>query len=676
MTTRCRALLSDSWYFLEVSGLCQVRFCFASLEWSPPRFCSARRIRPPPRFCSKWLLVGGLIGLKSSQAMHSFPQRYLQAYRSELTEFIELVRAGPESEMHRLEQQAMLRHPNVVRTTITAEMSWKQGKTVNLAELMNFGSDNLQVAAICSPEAELAMKDVVKVALVGLGRAGHFHMESVLQLPGIVRLAWVIDIDTEKAKRIATEKGCRWSSSLDAALAGPDAVDAVIIASATDTHFPYIMQALNADKAVLAEKPISHELNEVVEAVELAKQKNLAFVCGYQRRADRHFRELKRQLDAGAIGNLKLLKTCSRDNPIPPMEYLRTSGGIFHDMLIHDFDMLDFLSGGQIPESVTATGHAYHPEIKAMGDVDTCAVMFKYPSGLIAMVDTSRDASYGYDQRIEAFGEQGMLSAKNNLTSTIELATADGHLMPPAMYSFPQRYHEAYRSELTEFIELVRAGPESKMHRLEQQAMLRHPNVVRTTIAAEMSWKQGMTVQVASIQPHVLPTPEPPQKLLRTQVPEGYPQTSASDEKHAKQTMAFVKGQQERWLKFNKGEKSIMDVLKFLDDEPFQRAECIRASWPGEEYEWFHLVGLLHNLGKIMAAPEVAGQEALDQWAVLGDTFPVGCAPAEDACLLPEAFKTNPDYSHPLYGTKNGIYKAGCGISNLIMSWGKDECFA
>ena len=220
-------------------------------------------------------------------------------------------------------------------------------------------------------------------------------------------------------------------------------MDAVVIASATDTHFPYIMQALRADKAVLAEKPISHELHEVEEAVELAKTKNLAFVCGYQRRADRHFRELKRQLDAGAIGNLKLLKTCSRDNPIPPMEYLRTSGGIFHDMLIHDFDMLDFLSGGQVPESVTATGHSYHPEIEAMGDVDVCAVMFKYASGLIAMVDTSRDASYGYDQRIEAFGESGMLTAKNELTSTIELATADGHLMPPAMYSFPQRYHQA-----------------------------------------------------------------------------------------------------------------------------------------------------------------------------------------------------------------------------------------
>lgn len=350
-------------------------------------------------------------------------------------------------------------------------------------------------------EAEAMTKqDVVKVALVGLGRAGHFHMQSILQLPGSVFLAWVVDVDTAKAQLIAAERGCRWSTDLDEALLpGPDAVDAVIVASATDTHFPYIMKALRADKAVLAEKPISHELHEVMEAVQLAKSRNLAFVCGYQRRADRHFRELKRHLDAGAIGNLKVLKTCSRDNPIPPMEYLRTSGGIFHDMLIHDFDMLDFLSGGQVPESVTAIGHSYNPEIKAMGDVDTCAVMFKYPSGLIAMVDTSRDASYGYDQRIEAFGEHGMLSAKNELTSTVELATAEGHLMPPAMYSFPQRYLQAYRSELTEFIELVQAGCDSQLHHLEQEAMLRHPNIVRTTLAAELSWKLGKTVAVAEV---------------------------------------------------------------------------------------------------------------------------------------------------------------------------------
>ncbi|CAL1168762.1 unnamed protein product [Cladocopium goreaui] len=525
----------------------------------------------------------------------------------------------------------------------------------------------------------MAGKDVVKVALVGLGRAGHFHMESVLQLPGSVRLAWVIDVDTEKAQRIAAEKGCNWSRRLDDALEGPDAVDAVVIASATDTHFPYIMQALRADKAVLAEKPISHELHEVEEAVELAKTKNLAFVCGYQRRADRHFRELKRQLDAGAIGNLKLLKTCSRDNPIPPMEYLRTSGGIFHDMLIHDFDMLDFLSGGQVPESVTATGHSYHPEIEAMGDVNICAVMFKYASGLIAMVDTSRDASYGYDQRIEAFGESGMLTAKNELTSTIELATADGHLMPPAMYSFPQRYHQAYKSELTEFIELVQAGRDSELHRLEQKAMLRHPNVVRTTIAAEMSWKQGNTMEIAKVDSLLTRTPDGavatkvddmqrPEKLRRLDIVE---EMLSKYEKHCMQTVAFVKEQHERWLKFDKGELSVFEALQILSDlgdrRGLQAAERCRGQGAPD---WLQLVALIHDLGKVMALPQLAGKDLLDEWAVLGDSFPVGCAP--DMVGLPDS-KKNLDHSHPLYGTKNGIYQSGCGISNLMMSWGKDE---
>ena len=134
-----------------------------------------------------------------------------------------------------------------------------------------------------------------------------------------------------------------------------------------------------------------------------------------------------------------------------------------------------------------------------MNDIDTCAVMFKYANGMLAMVDTSRDASYGYDQRIEVFGEKGMLTAHNVLKSTVELATAAGHLRPPAMHSFPQRYPQAYRSELTEFIELVRAGCDSEEHAKEQVAMMRHPGVVRATMAAELSWKLGRTVSVAEV---------------------------------------------------------------------------------------------------------------------------------------------------------------------------------
>jgi len=157
---------------------------------------------------------------------------------------------------------------------------------------------------------------------------------------------------------------------------------------------------------------------------------------------------------------------------------------------------------------------------------------------------------------------------------------------------------------------------------------------------------------------------------------------------HSKQTLEFVREQHTKWLKFDKGEFTAMDVIEMLDDliddsdpdndlpnsiHDFQTAERIREQWPGEEYDWFHLVGLLHDLGKVMALPKLAGDCMLEQWAVVGDTFCVGCAPAMDAIVFSESFKENPDYNHPVYGTQNGIYEPGCGISNLVMSWGHDE---
>jgi myo-inositol 2-dehydrogenase/D-chiro-inositol 1-dehydrogenase len=349
-----------------------------------------------------------------------------------------------------------------------------------------------------NPAPQARKKDgMIGVVLVGLGRAGHFHMQSLVQLREVARLLWVVDIDKEKAAGIAESWSCQHSTSLDLPLADPE-VNCVIIASATDTHFPYIKQSLEASKAVFAEKPISHTPEEVQVAIDLAKSKNLPFICAFQRRCDRNFRELKRQLDAGSIGAPKVIKSCSRDNPVPPMEYLRTSGGIFHDMLVHDFDMLDWLSGRQVPESVTSVAHCYDPEIAKMDDVDTCAVLFKYPSGLIAMVDTCRDAAYGYDQRIEVFGEKGMLTAKNEMTSSVELATTAGHMMPPAKWSFPQRYDEAYMVEIAEFVALLK-GPDSSAHKLEQEAMMRHATIVRTSIAAELSWKLGRQVMMTEL---------------------------------------------------------------------------------------------------------------------------------------------------------------------------------
>jgi len=319
------------------------------------------------------------------------------------------------------------------------------------------------------------------IALVGLGRSGHFHLTSIKNLSELVELKWAIDTNEQIARSIAKDMGCQHDKKIEPSLEDPS-VDIVIIASTTDTHFPFIMSALKAKKAVFAEKPISHTVAEVQEAVDLALKTNVPFVCGYQRRCDANFRALKEQLSKGSIGQLKMIKSCSRDNPVPPIEYLRTSGGIFQDMLIHDFDMQDWLSGGQVPESVLSVGHCYDDRIKEMGDIDMVCCLLKYANGLITTVDTCRDAAYGYDQRVEAFGSKGMLTARNEMTSNVELATADGHLMPPAKWSFPQRYDHAYAVELSEFVALVKAGVDSEAHKLEQKDMMRHPKIVRTAI--------------------------------------------------------------------------------------------------------------------------------------------------------------------------------------------------
>mmetsp|Transcript_119963 Transcript_119963/g.208345 ORF Transcript_119963/g.208345 Transcript_119963/m.208345 type:complete len:386 (-) Transcript_119963:112-1269(-) len=334
------------------------------------------------------------------------------------------------------------------------------------------------------------------VALVGLGRSGHFHLTSIRTLTRAVRLRWAIDINAPRAKKIAKEFECKWSTSLTDALQDPD-VDLVIVASTTDTHFPFIMQSLEAKKSVFAEKPISHSVAEVQRAVDYAKDKKLPFVCGYQRRADGNFRALKQQVKNGNVGRVKMVKSCSRDNPLPPIPYLKTSGGIFQDMLIHDFDIQDWILEGAAPDSIMAYGHAYNSEIKDMNDVDCVGVMAHYADGMMAFIDCCRDATYGYDQRVEVFGDKGMLTIQNEKTNTVELATGVGHLMPPAQWSFPQRYEHAYMVELAEFIALLTAGTESEAYKLEQVEMMRHPRIVRTALAAELSWRLGRQVKLS-----------------------------------------------------------------------------------------------------------------------------------------------------------------------------------
>eukprot|EP00747_Dinoflagellata_sp_TGD_P179253 gnl/TRDRNA2_/TRDRNA2_29778_c0_seq1.p1 gnl/TRDRNA2_/TRDRNA2_29778_c0~~gnl/TRDRNA2_/TRDRNA2_29778_c0_seq1.p1 ORF type:complete len:393 (+),score=50.71 gnl/TRDRNA2_/TRDRNA2_29778_c0_seq1:52-1230(+) len=335
----------------------------------------------------------------------------------------------------------------------------------------------------------------VQMAIVGLGRAGHFHLNSLRLLPShVARLRWVMDVNEEICKKVANEYGCKWTTDLGDILKDPD-VAAVIVSSTTDTHYSITRDSLLAKKAVFTEKPISHDPKEVQHIIDLAKSCKLPFVVGFQRRCDVNFREMRDQVMAGAIGKPRVIKCCSRDNPIPPMPYLRTSGGIFHDMLSHDFDMLHFLTG-EFPDSMYSVGHCYHPEIAEMDDIDTAVVTLTFPSGLLAVVDTSRMASYGYDQRVEVFGEKGMLRTENEVRTKVELATETGFTTPMAAWSFPQRYKHTYTIEIAEFCNMLTQSPQL----VEDDATIeRHAVLEKVATGAELSWRLKRKVLVSEV---------------------------------------------------------------------------------------------------------------------------------------------------------------------------------
>ncbi|MCB9185609.1 MAG: Gfo/Idh/MocA family oxidoreductase [Flavobacteriales bacterium] len=298
------------------------------------------------------------------------------------------------------------------------------------------------------------MKNTLRICVVGLGRAGNFHLTSIERIDGL-ELHSVVDTDAALAQREGEARGCKWSTELTELLADDD-LNAVIVASPTDAHFQYICDALNAGKHVFTEKPVGHTVEEINTCFELAAKYGKALHLGFQRRFDRNFMALKRRLPE--LGDARIVKASSRDNPRPSYDYLKISGNIFHDMLIHDFDMLMFLFGAKKPETVFAAGHAYDETIASFNDFDTVMVSIKYSDGMVCSIDTSRIAAYGYDQRIEVFGKKGMATVENERNNSVNLYTENGASHEPFNYSFPQRYKDAYYEEMIQFKDGIRNG--------------------------------------------------------------------------------------------------------------------------------------------------------------------------------------------------------------------------
>ncbi|MAD24667.1 MAG: hypothetical protein CMO44_10905 [Verrucomicrobiales bacterium] len=298
----------------------------------------------------------------------------------------------------------------------------------------------------------------LNIALFGLGRAGKFHIQSIQSIPEL-NLKCVMDLDELLAQQVAKDLECDYSTNIDEPVARSD-IDAVIIATPTNEHHKQIEASLKANKPVFSEKPLGNSLNEIDSCFELAEKSDLPLFVGFNRRFDPSFSSLASEVKDSKIGQLQMLRVTSRDSPLPNMDYISKSNGIFHDCIVHDFDMLRFITGKD-PVEIYTLGSSFVEEIRMLNDLDNVLVTLKYDDGMIASIDVNRFASYGYDQRIEVFGTKGMLQAENRLPITTLLSNNTGLLKPKIDHSFPTRYREAYQRELEAFKDCVLQGAPS-----------------------------------------------------------------------------------------------------------------------------------------------------------------------------------------------------------------------
>ncbi len=296
---------------------------------------------------------------------------------------------------------------------------------------------------------------MINIGLLGCGRIGQVHARAISRLDNAHLIA-VADAFPQAADALAAQTGAAVRSS-DAIIASDD-VDAVIIGTPTDTHFDLIRAAAAAGKAIFCEKPVDMSADRIRDCMKAVDDAGVAFFTAFNRRFDPNFANIQTRIAAGEIGDVEIVTILSRDPSPPPISYIESSGGIFRDMMIHDFDMARFLLQEE-PVQVFAVGSALvDPAIGAAGDVDTAAVMLTTASGKICQISNSRRASYGYDQRIEVHGSKGMLRAENKLENTVEMATEAGFQRAPAMHFFLERYELAYSAEIAHFVAALEAG--------------------------------------------------------------------------------------------------------------------------------------------------------------------------------------------------------------------------
>ena len=296
----------------------------------------------------------------------------------------------------------------------------------------------------------------VRIVVLGTGRIGTMHAELVArQVPGAT-LAGVFDVARDRAAAVGAQLGCPVASSIEEALAIH--ADAVAICTSTDTHIDVMVAAAQAGRAIFCEKPLSLDLEQVDRGLAAVEQAGAILQVGFNRRFDPSHRAVAEAVAGGQVGDVHLCNITSRDPAPPPIDYIKVSGGIFCDMTIHDFDMARYVTGSDVVQ-VFATGAVRVDEaIGQAGDVDTAVVVLTHANGAITTIDNSRQAVYGYDQRVEVFGSGGMAQSDNIHESTARVADGRGFRRPPLENFFLERYTRSYIDQWGAFVDSVANG--------------------------------------------------------------------------------------------------------------------------------------------------------------------------------------------------------------------------
>ena len=295
----------------------------------------------------------------------------------------------------------------------------------------------------------------VRVGVIGTGRIGTLHIEHIAQDIPEAELVALCSLDRPSMDTLAKRFNVAQTTNDYTELLADPQIDAVLVTSATNTHVEISQAAAKAGKHIFCEKPIALDLEQIDETLAIVEKAGVKFQVGFNRRFDASFMRVREVITSGKIGEPHIMRITSRDPAPPPIAYIKVSGGIFLDMTIHDFDMARYLVGDEVEEIYAAGGVRVDPQIGAAGDIDTAVITLQFQNGVIATIDNSREAVYGYDQRVEVFGSKGMVTAANPLTDTVTFSGSEETRAALPPYFFLERYKAAYLSELQAFFACI-----------------------------------------------------------------------------------------------------------------------------------------------------------------------------------------------------------------------------